>query len=125
MTKQPIRSLEELRGRIRQLKSEASEQELQIRSDYDRIKEEFRPENILMNALAKMTGININRSEFFRNGIAVGISLVLKRFIFKTENSFEKKVYSWIDSFFDRIRDVANKFTKSGSVRAEKIEDEG
>lgn len=125
MTKQPIRSLKELQGRIRQLKSEATEQEQRIRGDYERIKEEFRPENILVNALGKLTGININKSEFFRNGIAVGISLVLKRFIFKTESSFEKKAYSWIDSFFDRIRNVANKFTKSGSVRAEKIEDEG
>ncbi|MFM2207828.1 MAG: hypothetical protein RL213_1803 [Bacteroidota bacterium] len=124
MTKPAIRNLDELRNRIRQLKVETKELEKNLLDDYENVKAEFRPENILMRALSKLTGININKGEFLRNGVFMGISMLLQRFVFKTETSFERKVYGWIDRFFDQLKYYTNKFSKSGSVRSEKIEEE-
>jgi len=119
-----IRNIDDLRSEIDRLKGQAKEQEQAIRQDYDRLKESLRPENLLLSALSGLTGIRINKGEFFRHGLAMGINLVLGRFLYKTEDTIERKLYKWIDKIFHGLRNFAESFSKTGSVRSEKIEQE-
>lgn len=118
-----IANIDQLQAEIRRLKSVEAEQLAAIKKDVRDVRESLRPENILVNALSSMTGIKINKSEFLKNGIAMGLSLVLQRFVFKTETSIEKKVYGWLDKLFDQVKYYTNKYSSAGSVRSEKIEE--
>jgi hypothetical protein len=122
MTKNPIRNRRELSIELKRLE-EASQHQLDtIKEDLRLLKDHYRPENILIRTLASVTGIDINRNEFLKNGIAVGIGLVLQRFLFKQESAFERKIYDWVDTVFDKIRRFTEKVSHAGPVRSEKIE---
>ena len=124
MNKKVIRNRKELSAELQRLKEHSYRKEEDIRNSIDGIRNDLRPENLLINALRRTTGIDINRSEFLKNGIAAGLGLVMQRFVFKQEEVLEKKVYAWIDTFFDKVKYYTNKFSSVSSVRSEKIENE-
>lgn len=118
-----IETSEQLKLEIARLEGRAKEQEENLRKSLRDLREQYRPENMALNALSSITGININKSEFLKNGIAMGLSLVLQRFVFKTEKNVERKIYSWIDELFDKIKNLLNKFSSMSSTGSEKIEE--
>ncbi|MFM7218368.1 MAG: hypothetical protein ACKO1U_10145 [Bacteroidota bacterium] len=122
MTKKAIRDRSDLLEELNRLKDVSRKQEESIKTDLNRLKDHYRPENILIRTLGSLTGIDINRNEFLKNGVAMGIGLVLQRFLFKQEAAFERKIYDWVDTVFERIRRFAEKVTHGGPVRSEKIE---
>jgi hypothetical protein len=124
MTANKIENLEQLRAEIQRLKKEEAEHKAALRAGVTKISEQLRPENILVSVLSSITGININKNEFLKNGIAMGLSLLLQRFVFKTEASLERKLYTWLDRVFDQVKYYTNKFSSSGSVRAEKVDND-
>lgn len=117
-----IENSEQLRAEIARLEELAKSQEQGLRVQIRGLREEFRPANMVMNAVSSMTGIKINKNEFLKNGLAFGLSMVLQRFVFKTETSFERKIYGWVDELFDKAKSVINKFSTAGSVGSERIE---
>lgn len=119
-----IESSEQLKAEIDRLEALAKQQEAGLRVRISTIREQFKPENILLNTLSNITGIKINKSEFLKNGIAFGLSMVLQRFVFKTETSIERKIYGWVDELFDKLKGFINKVSKAGAVGSEKIEEE-
>src|SRR5689334_6878102 len=106
-----IENLEQLRSEISRVKAIAKNQELQIKNDLKSIREDLKPGNIFWNAVSSLTGIKVNKNEFFKDGIAYGLSLIVQRYILKTEKKVENKLYSVIDSVFDRVKSFINKFT--------------
>src|SRR6185369_12539978 len=98
ITMNKIENLDQLRAEIRRMKSLAKLQEQQIKNDVQGIREDLKPENIFWNAITSLTGIKMNKSEFFQDGIAYGLSLLLQRFVLKTEKKVESKVYDFVDS---------------------------
>jgi len=119
-----IETREQLQAEISRLETLAKNQEEDLRKQLREVRNQFRPENMAINALSSLTGIKINKNEFLKNGIAVGLSLVLQRFIFKTETNLERKIYSWVDELFDKAKSIINKFSKTGAVGSERIEKE-
>ncbi|MCC7232899.1 MAG: hypothetical protein IT242_08160 [Bacteroidia bacterium] len=119
-----IENIRELQAEIRRLKEKSSGQEEAIRHQLKELHERLKPENILMHALSSITGIKIKSSEFFRNGIAIGITLLLQRFIFKTEATLEKKIYDWVDKIFDKVREFLNTLSSRGPEGSSKIDAE-
>ena len=117
-----IENLDQLRAEIRRMKSLAQQQERQINSDISGIREDLRPENIFWNALSSLTGIKMNKSELFKDGLAIGLSLLFQRFVMKTEKKMENKVYDFVDSIFDRVKNLVNKFAGSEAKRSERKE---
>lgn len=124
MNKKGIENRTQLLAEIERLKKEADVKKSKVSASVAAVKENLRMENIIVNAISSVTGVNINKKEFLKNGIAMGLTMVLQRFVFKTETNLERKVYSWIDSFFDQLKFYINKFSPSGSVRSEKIEEQ-
>lgn len=124
MTSSRIENIDQLRAEIKRLEQVAAGHKSGMKDGLHALQERLKPENILVNSLSSLTGITINKNEFLKHGIAVGLSLVLQRFIFKTEASLERKLYSWIDKLFDQVKYYTNKFSSAGSVGSEKIEDD-
>lgn len=114
----------ELRQEVRRLRQEVKEQEKGLREEVKSIREQLQPQHLLINALSAATGIRIDKNEFLRNGLAVGLSMVLQRFIFKSETTIEKKIYSWIDDIFNKLRFFMGKAASAGPTRSGKIEEE-
>lgn len=119
-----ITNRSELRQEIRRLRQDVREQEKGLREEVRSIRDQLQPQNLLMNALAAATGIRIDKNEFLRNGIAVGLSMVLQRFIFKSETTIEKKIYGWIDDLFNKLRFFMGKAAPAGHTRSGRIEEE-
>lgn len=122
--KSSLRTIDQLRSEIARLEALAKEQETTIKADYGQLKEQLRPENLVIDTLSRISGIRIRKGEFLKNGMLAGIRMLIERFFFKTENTFERKVYSWIDRLFDNIKYYTNKYSKFGSVRSENIEED-
>jgi len=121
--KKTIKNLKELRAEIRIAKRDVKEQEESLLLHLRNVRESLKPKNILLRVLSSVSGIQIEKSTFFKNGISFGLSLFLQRFIFKTEKNVERKIYHWLDSLFDGVKSVINKFSHNGEVGSEKIED--
>lgn len=121
MTKSRITNREELRAEIRRLKAVSKEKETELLGELSALGENLRPENIVVNTLSKLTGIKIDKNEFLKNGILIGLGLLAQRFILKKEIQFERIIYGWVDNVFDKIRHYASKFN---SVRSERVEQE-
>ncbi len=117
-----IENTGDLRSEIARLKIVAKQQELKIKSDLKEIREDLKPENLLWNSFSSLTGIKVNKNEFFKDGIAYGLSLILQRFVLKTEKKVEGKVYDFVDTIFDRLKNLVNKFTNHDAKRSERQE---
>ena len=121
MTK--IENLEQLQDEIKKLRELAKKQELQIKNDLFEIRDDLKPQNILLNALSSLTGIKINKKEFFQEGILSGLSLFLRRFVLKTEKKMENKFYDVVDGMLDKFKSLVNKFAGPDARRAERRDD--
>lgn len=118
-----INNAAELRAEIVRLQKVASEQKQQIKNDVSEIGEALKPSNLLFSFLSSVTGINVDKNEFFKDGIAFGISLLIQRYIFKSEEKIEHKIYDWLDTLIIRIKDFIKRHTDSSSRREERQEE--
>jgi hypothetical protein len=118
-----IENIQQLRTEINLLKASARQQELRLKNDVKEIREELKPENLIWNSLSSLTGVHINKSEFFRDGIAYGISLIIQRFFLKTEKKMENKVYGFVDMLFEKVKSIVNKFTNQETRQSERREE--
>lgn len=117
-----MENVNQLHAEIARLKKIAKVQEQQIKSDLKEIREDLRPEAIFWNTLSSVTGIKMNKSEFFKDGIVYGISMMVQRFVLKTEKKMENKAYDFVDSIFERVKNLVNKFTNADAKRGERKE---
>src|SRR5215213_2852657 len=113
-----INNISELREEIARLQKVSGEQKELIKNDIKEIGESLKPSNLFFSLLSSVTGIQFNKKEFFKGGIAVGISLLLQRYIFK-----EGKVYEWIDSIVAKIKGFINRHTDSIERSEEQTEE--
>lgn len=115
-----IENIQQLRYEISHLRNIAKKQEEQIKNDLQGIKEDLKPANLVWSALSSITGIKMNRSEFFKDGFAFGLSMLLQRFVLKTEKKVEHLIYDFIDSLVNRIKHYTDKFTNPEAKRKER-----
>jgi hypothetical protein len=115
-----IENIEQLRSEIGRVRTLAKKQELQIKSDLKSIREDLKPENIFWNSVSSLTGFKINKNELFKDGIAYGLSLIVQRYVLKTEKKMENKIYNVVDSIFDRVKSFVNKFAGAEAKRNER-----
>lgn len=119
-----INNRKQLRERILQLRDEIPMQEEKIKKNYDGLKESLSPQNLLIHTVGSITGININKKEFIREGLIAGLGLVLQRAVTKTESAVEKKVYHVIDLLFKKIDDLIHRFAARSDAGANRIDSE-
>ena len=115
-----IKTIGELRSEISRLEESAQQQESRLRDDWKELKESLQPRNLLVNLLSSLTGIKLSNPDFFRNGLASGISLLVQRYILKKESKVENVVYGWVDGIFDMLRKRVDRFASARARRNER-----
>ena len=108
-----ITNIEELRAEIARLRGVANEQENLIRRDMVSLREQWKPMNLLMNAVSSITGVQVSKSMFVNNGFVFGLSLLLQRMLLKAENQVSEKVHEWTDALIGKINDFISHHAKS------------
>lgn len=119
-----IENIDQLRSEISRLRVVCKEQEVVIKSDLTKLKEELSPANIILNTISGITGIRLNHRVFEQGGFLYGISLLLQRLMIKTEKKAEDTVYHLVDVLFDRIQNFVNRHTSSGAKKEDRKDQE-
>ena len=119
-----INNITELRSEILRLQKQEKEQREKLKNGVKEIPEELKPANLFMNFISSLFGVHVEKNEFLKDGIAFGISLIIQRFILKTEKKFENKIYDWVDTMVKRIKHFMNRFTEPSARREERKEEE-
>jgi hypothetical protein len=115
-----IEDIGQLQSEIKRLRDLAKQREQQIKNDLKEIREDLKPQNILWNSLSSITGIKTDKKEFFKDGVASGLSVLFQRFVLKTEKKVEGKIYDVVDAVFDRIKTFVSKFASQDAKREER-----
>jgi hypothetical protein len=118
-----IENAVQLREEIIRLRARAKEQEKNIKDELYRLKEELKPANLVLNTFSSLTGINMNKKEFFKEGLAYALSVIIQRFVLKTEKKIEDRAYDFIDGLFEKIRKFMDKFTSHEAKREHRKEE--
>ena len=113
-----IHNIDDLRIEIARLKTISKQQEQLLRSDMLQIKEDLKPANLVANAFSSLTGIKLDRKTLLKDGLAVGLSMLLHRFVFKTERKIESKLAAYFWQLVEKVKEVVHSFSD------EKSEDE-
>ena len=119
MTKAKINSREDLTKEIRRLTAACDQNEKKLHADLSSLTDELNPNRLIINILSSITGIRIAKDEFLRNGLFIGLGLLAQKFLFKKEMHLERKIYSWMDGVFEKIRHYTHKFSGAGADRIE------
>jgi hypothetical protein len=108
-----IENARQLREEIVRLKQELEEKENKVREGLKAVREDFRPENMILKTLSSVTGIHFAKSDFLKNGLMATVSIIIHRLLTKQESILEKKLIGWISDFTMKIRDTLAKFGTS------------
>ena len=119
-----INNIHELRAEITRLQKMSHDQKQQLKNDVQEIGESLNPSSLFFSFLSSVTGIRMEKNEFLKDGIAYGISLLIQRYILKTEIKIEHKIYEWVDALFIKIKDFMNRHTDASSRREERREED-
>lgn len=107
-----IKNIEDLHAEIARLKEQSKLQEKQLKADLQQVREDLKPGNLMMNMVSSATGVKMNKSELLQNGLAIGLSVFLRKIILRTESKMEEKVYEYIDKFSGKIKQFVTSFGK-------------
>ena len=118
-----IENIYHLEAEIKRLREVAKQQEVQLKNNFKDIRDDLRPENILLNSLASITGIKIDNKEFFKEGFAYALSIIIQRFVFKTERKIEERTYEFLDTIFERIKKFMGKNSSTEAKQEQRKED--
>ncbi len=105
-----IKDIDGLRAEIKRLKAQSKQQEQQLKGDLIQIKENLKPGNLLMNMVSSATGVKMERNELLKNGLAIGLTVFLRRIILRTESKVEEKVFEYVDRFSDKLKSIISSF---------------
>lgn len=119
-----IENVDQLEAEIARLKGISAEQKKMLKNDFFEIRESFKPVNLLVNGLSSVTGVKMEGNELLKDGLAYGLSVVLQRYVLKTERKMEKKVYEFVDSVIERVKAFIEKFTSHDAKRNERMQDD-
>ena len=120
-----IENLKQLQAEKERLKALSKVQEQKLKDDLQNIKEEFTPLNIILKAVASVTGIKVEGKEFMKEGFALGFSLLFKRLILKAEKKVEEKIYSFFDFVVEGLKKILSKVVDASERRNERMDEEG
>jgi len=118
-----IKNLEQLNAEIIRLREISKKQEAQLKNSLKELKEDLKPENILLNGLSSISGIRFNDKNFWKDGILYGISMLVQKFVFKTERKIEGRIYDFLDNIFLKIKSFMGKHTSQEAKREQRREE--
>ena len=119
-----IENIQQLSIEIARLKELISAQEKTLKEDVLEIKENLKPANLLVSALTSLTGVKVTNNEFLKDGFAFGLSILLQRFVLKTEKKLEHTVYEFMETIIQKVKVFLEKFTSTEAKQSERFQNE-
>ena len=113
MTQTKIENIDQLRAELARLQFIARQQEEVINNNLHEIQESLKPENILKNLFTRLTGGDFTKKNTFRDVLLQGMSLLLHRFVIKSETKVEEKVLDLIESGIERLKKFFKRKTRT------------
>ena len=104
-----IENRSDLRAEIYRLKLAAREQEDIINRNLNNVRESLRPENVFRSFISRFLGIDPLKKGTLYEIMKNAISLYLKRVFAKTEYKAEEKIFDFLDTAIERIRNYFKK----------------
>ena len=119
-----IENIQQLSIEIAHLKELILAQEKTLKEDVLEIKENLKPANLLVSALTSLTGVKVTNNEFLKDGFAFGLSILLQRFVLKTEKKLEHTVYDFMETIIQKVKVFLEKFTSTEAKQSERFQNE-
>ena len=119
-----IENIQQLSIEIARLKELISAQEKTLKEDVLEIKENLKPANLLVSTLTSLTGVKVTNNEFLKDGFAFGLSILLQRFVLKTEKKLEHTVYEFMETIIQKVKVFLEKFTSTEAKQSERFQNE-
>jgi hypothetical protein len=108
---QKIENIKQLRAELARLKAEAELQEQKINYNFQQVKEDLNPQNIIKNLFINLVGNSPGKNIFLR-ALNFGLSLFLQRMAIRTEHKVEEKIFEAVSSVIDRFKNLFKKKKK-------------
>lgn len=118
-----VHNIDDLRNEIGKLKTACAADEAQIKKDIEVLRNDLKPENMLLNVVSAITGIRFNREATGKGGILYGLSLLIQRLMLRAEKKAEDAVYGLVDVLFQRIQDFVHRHTSHEARRDERSDE--
>src|ERR1041385_521358 len=122
--KQKIENIDQLRAEIRSLQSRSEELKVSLKKDFEELKEESKPLNLLIDTLSDISKIKFSRETFSKNGFADGIKSIIEQIIQKAGETVENSAHGIIDKVFDRLSGIIANFFGGRKKRTPEEEEE-
>jgi hypothetical protein len=112
MEHKKIENIKELRAELARLRAEADLQEQKINYNFQKVKEDLNPQNIIKNLFINLLGRNTEGKNILLRAINFGFSLFLQRMAIRTEHKVEEKIFEAITSVIARLKNLFKKKKK-------------
>jgi hypothetical protein len=99
-----IENIQQLRKELARLKAEAELQEQKIYFNFEKVKEDLKPENIIRNLFSELVSKNSVGKNILLRVVNFAISLFFQRMAIRTEHKIEEKLFSAFGSVLERIK---------------------
>ena len=116
-----ISNYTELKSEIARLEGLSKNQELKLLEKVHSIRESLRPSNLIINSLASITGIPINKNQVIKKGALIALTYIFQRYFHKTELKFENLLSSIISEIKRKLQDMF----RSEEVKENEVHDQG
>jgi hypothetical protein len=121
--KKTVHNIDDLRLEIDKFKTACAADEAQIKKDLEVLRNDLKPENMLLNIVSGITGIRFNRESTGKGGLFYGLSLLIQRLMLRAEKKAEDTVYGLVDVLFQRIQDFVRRHTSHDARRDERADE--
>lgn len=119
-----IENIHQLQAEIERMEGVCKQQETKLRKDLQELKEDFNPLNIILGTISSLTGVKLDRKEFMKDGIGLGLSLFFQRLILKAEKAVENKVYDFVDTAVEHLKKFMSKAVDPSERRKARMEEQ-
>ena len=113
-----IENMDQLNAEIKRLKVKSEELKVQLKQDYEEIKEELKRMNIFLDTVSNISGFKINRDSLFEKGFSIGLQLLMQRLFMKAELGVENQARHLIEKALAAISRLLKKLFNKGKKEA-------
>src|SRR5436190_23108088 len=96
-----IENIDQLTAEILRLEAKSEELKAKLLENWEEIKEESKPANLLIDTISDVTKIKFSHETFSTNGWFDGIRSILERVMIKAEKTVEDRAHGIVDKVFD------------------------
>jgi len=96
----------ELKAEISRLEIIIKNQESNLMAKAHAIRESFKPSNIIINGLASLTDIPMNKNQILKKGLLIALTYIFQRYFHRTEIKIETMISNIISEIKNKFQEL-------------------